>query len=370
MSGSRGGFATSRPKLQPCHPPGKRSVAGGTDDARRRLGRARRAPRARPIAAARARRSRAGPSSARSGPRPGQVRRVGLDQERPGSRRFAAPVGRPPKGDGQRKLMANPAPARRAAISASPLNACRTPRPPHARSVSATSSCASRSWTSTGRSCAAASASWRASASRWSPAATGSGSSPARSPPPRVRASAASASRRAQDGSSISAAWCGWMPTAASTTPGCRLASSSAASDEARSQPGTQMRSIPASIARAITSSRSASKRGCWRWACESTRPGSRSGARRRLRPGPPARPAGRSGSRRRSPVRGPAPPGEQRVEARAARPALVVRDGDAELLVDAPCAPGATGARRWPMIRHASAITASTCPAVPRPPP
>ena len=70
-------------------------------------------------------------------------------------------------------------------------------------------------------------------------------------------------------------------------------------------------------------------------------------------------------------PVRGPAPPTEQRVEPRAARPALVVRDGDAELLVDARGRPGATGASRWPMIRHASAITASTCArARPRPPP
>ena len=126
---------------------------------------------------------------------------------------------------------------------------------------------------------------------------------------------------------------------------GMAAARASAASDEARSQPGTRMRSIPASgtlehrlavgiealvleVGVRVDDPRQALR------------------ARRRLRPRPPARRAGRSAWPCRSPLRGPAAPRRQRGQAGPAGPALVVGRRDAELLVDAARAAAAPPAR------------------------
>ena len=76
---------------------------------------------------------------------------------------------------------------------------------------------------------------------------------------------------RAQAASSTRSASCGWTPTAASSH-GNRSTSSSARRHESGSQPGTRIRSTPASRAAPITWSTSASNRSAWRWQWESTR--------------------------------------------------------------------------------------------------
>ena len=70
--------------------------------------------------------------------------------------------------------------------------------------------------------------------------------------------------------STLSASW-GWTPTAA-CSHGNRSTSSSAPRHDAGFQPGTRIRSTPASRAAPTTWSTSASNRSAWRWQWESTR--------------------------------------------------------------------------------------------------
>ena len=76
---------------------------------------------------------------------------------------------------------------------------------------------------------------------------------------------------RAQPASSTLAASCGWTPTAASSH-GNRSTRASARSDDATFQPGTRIRSTPASRAPPMTRSASPSKRSALRWQWLSTR--------------------------------------------------------------------------------------------------
>src|SRR5450759_3798930 len=116
------------------------------------------------------------------------------------------------------------------------------------------------------------------------------------SPIATTRGSVASAETRSHAAASVSAAACGWTPTATPARFGKRSLSASAAMDDASSQPGTRSRSTPASSAAAMTSAMSPVNGSAWRWQCVSTR---RMVSRaRRPRPRRPRSPCGeRAGS-------------------------------------------------------------------------